>query len=72
MLTTSKVCPVFNSPHVAPANKWKENLEVAADWDHPRFGFDNYIVSNLSLFFSVIFLILVFFFFHFLTSQRYI
>lgn len=24
----------------------KANLDAAGDWDHPRFGFDNYIVSN--------------------------
>jgi hypothetical protein len=30
------------------SNVSKANLKVAADWDHPRFGFDNYIVSSPS------------------------
>jgi hypothetical protein len=29
-------------------NVSKANLKVAADWDYPRFGFDNYIVSSPS------------------------
>lgn len=28
------------------SDSWKANLKVAAGWDHPRWGFDNYIVSS--------------------------
>jgi hypothetical protein len=47
MSITSSVCIIGGDFIISLANKWKGDFAAAADWDHPRFGFDNYIVSNL-------------------------
>jgi hypothetical protein len=39
---------MVNEGSTQASNVPKANLKVAADWDHPRFGFDNYIVSSPS------------------------